>query len=43
MAFGKSFMYTRNNNGHKIEPCCTPYVILVHSEAVFEFRYELMI
>jgi len=39
MAFGKSFMYNINNNGHKIESCGTPYLILVHSETVFQFRY----
>ena len=43
MAFGKLFMHTRNNNGPKIEPCGSPYLISLHSETVFEFRYELMI
>ena len=33
-------MYTRNNNGPKIEPCSTPYFILVHFETVLEFKYE---
>ena len=41
-AFGKSVMYTRNNNGPKIEPCGTPYFVLVHFETVFEFKYELV-
>ena len=43
MTFGKSLMYTRNNNGPKIEPCGTPYFILVHFETVLELRYKLMI
>ena len=34
MALGKSSMYTRNNNGPKIEPCNTPYFILVNFETV---------
>jgi hypothetical protein len=42
MAFGKSLMYTRNNNGPRIEPCGTPYFVLVHFETVFEFKYELV-
>jgi len=43
MALGKSLMYTRNNSGPKIDPCGTPYFILVHFETVLELRYELMI
>jgi hypothetical protein len=35
---GKSLVYTRNNNGPKIEPCGTPYFILVHFETVFELK-----
>ena len=31
-ALGKSLMCTMNNNGPKIEPCGTPYFILVHFE-----------
>jgi hypothetical protein len=38
MALGKSLMYTRNNNGPKIEPCGTPCFILVHFETVFELK-----
>jgi hypothetical protein len=40
-ALGKSLMYTRNN-GPKIEPCGTPYLILVHFETVLELKYELV-
>ena len=43
MALGKSLMCTRNNTGPKIEPCGTPYFIMVHFETVLELRYELMI
>jgi len=43
MALGISLMYTRINSGPKIEPCGTPYFILVHSETVFELKYELVI
>ena len=43
MPLGKSLMYTRNNNGPKIEPCSTTYFISVHFETVLELRYELMI
>jgi len=41
-ALGKSLMYTRNNNGPKIEPCGTPYFIVVHFEIVLEFKYKLV-
>ena len=34
--------YTRNNNGPRIEPCGTPYFVLVHFETVFEFKYKLV-
>jgi hypothetical protein len=40
---GKLLMYTRNNSGPKIEPCGTPYFILVHFETVFELKEELVI
>jgi len=43
MALGKSLMYTRSNNGPKIEPCGTPYFIFVHCETVLELKYELLI
>ena len=43
MALGKLLMYTRNNNGPNIEPCGTPYFILVHFETVFELEYEFVI
>ena len=33
-ALGKSFIYTKNSNGPRIEPCGTPYFILVHFEVV---------
>jgi len=33
-ALGKSLMYTRNNNGPKIEPCSILYFILVNFETV---------
>jgi len=42
MALGK-LMYTRNNNGPKIECCGTPYFILVDFETVFELKYKLVI
>ena len=38
MALDKSLMYTENNSGPKIEPCGTPYFILVHFEIVFEIK-----
>jgi hypothetical protein len=38
MALGKSLMYTRNNNWPKIEPCGSPYFILVHFTTVFELK-----
>jgi len=43
MVLGKSLIYTRNNNGPKIEPCSTQYFILVHFETLLGLRYMLMI
>jgi len=41
-ALGKPLVYTRNNSGPNIEHCGTPHFILVHSEAPFELKYELV-
>ena len=32
-AFGRSFMYIKNNNGPKIEPCGTPKSMLLLAES----------
>jgi hypothetical protein len=42
-ALGKSLIYKRNNNGPKIEPCGTPYFILVHFEIVLQLLREFLI
>jgi hypothetical protein len=46
VALGKLAIYKRNNNGPKIEPCGTPYFILVHFEiviAVSVFNFDSLI